>query len=646
MENTKPELASPGEHPDAPLAGDAGPVEACVSVSRKRPRVNVGMSDYKKLTSRSLYIDKTLIVKDILDDRDSGVFLFTRPRRFGKTFMFSTLKAFFEKPGSSSDVPATEDTSQLFQNREIWGCGEEYQKEQGKYPVISLTFKDCKASTWEKMYGQIYGVLQKAAIKHADILNSKLCDVRDLDFIRDLIDKKLLKAPNETTSDKPLEVPNETTSDKDLKAPAETTSEKHLEAAVEKTLDVLSTVLSKHYGVPVIILIDEYDVPLQQSFIHGYYDQAKEFYGNLLSNGLKDNTNLKYAFLTGILQAAQAGIFSGLNNLQVFSVLKKKYSTYFGFTEAEVKQLTQIYGREDKYPEICEWYDGYCFGGNRIFNPVSVLSYFDNDCEAGPYWLETSENALLPFFKDANNNVMTDLISIQNWHSGLKPIRKRLKLSLIYPDMGKNNSDLFSFLLMAGYLKAERVEWNKTGSYSCDLFLPNTEIEGIFQSEIIRRLLETDEDNSHELLQDLQSSMQQGDHLKMQEDLDMLLRDTVSYFDITQENSHHMLLLGLFTCMRDDYYISSNRESGYGRYDIQLEPKQEGDPGIILELKTLQGKKPKDLKKELNNAALDAIAQSKENRYDTELQKRGIHPIRIYGIAFWKKNVVVVKDSP
>ena len=355
MDNPKTELTSPSERPYASPAGDAVPIDTCVSVSKKLPRVNVGMSDYKKVTSRSLYIDKTLIVKDILDDSDSGVFLFMRPRRFGKTFMMTTLKAYFEKPGSASDVPATEDTSQLFQNRKIWACGEQYHEEQGKYPVIYLTFKDCKSSAWKNMY-----------IK----MESDRCDINDLIFIRSLIDKELSKDKAETS------------------------------------LAVLSRALFMHYGVPAVILIDEYDTPLQQSHFYGYYDKVKEFYGNLLSAGFQGNSHMKFAVLTGILQVPTGDLFRGLGNLRMFSVLDSEYREYFGFTEGEIRQITRIFDRENKYSEICEFYEGYCFGGKRIFNPWDLLNCIRDDFETGPYWLDTSDNDLVQLLTEADHDIM------------------------------------------------------------------------------------------------------------------------------------------------------------------------------------------------------------------------------------------------
>lgn len=587
-------------------AGGADSVPELESTPELIPVPSLSLSEYNMYTDRTLYIDKTLILKDILDKYpDKGIFLFPRPRRFGKTLMMTTLKSFFEKPGTAVDLPASKDTSLLFRNRKIWACGEPYRAEQGKYPVIHLSFLDANASKWEGLYTKICGLLRAEVSRHPEILQSDKCLSDDVRFMQKLLAEEL-------------------------------SSEE-----VQRTLKSLSRMLAMHYGVPAVLIIDEYDVPLQEGYLHRYYKKTVEFFRGLLTGGLKDNKHLKYGFLTGILRAAKAGIFSGLNNLEVFSVLNQKFTTYFGFTEEEVKQIARLYGKEDKYSELCAWYDGYLFGKSRIFNPWSVLSYFDNDCTPSAYWVDTSENTLLTkLLRKTPYNTMEELIQILNWEPGQDPVRKNLNISVIYPKLGSSDTDLFSFLLMTGYLKAENVENGPSHTYFCDLHIPNTEVRELFQDEIIGRFMKKSSRRDNQQ-SNLQSAMCAGDPSAFQDALVKLLLETTSSFDLVDENSYHMLLLGLCLNMHSQFIITSNRESGAGRYDIQLEPKRQGLPGILLELKVVK-EEIKRVNQVLNNHAKKAIDQALTYHYDVELKKRGVNPILIYGVAFYKKNAAVL----
>ncbi len=580
------------------------------SPPERLPVPNVTLSEYSLYTERTLYIDKTLMLKEILDQYpDKGIFLFTRPRRFGKPLMMTTLKSFFEKPGTAADVPASKDTSLLFQNRKIWAYGAPYRAEQGKYPVIFLSFLNANAATWEGLYTKTCRLLRIEVCRHPEILQSDKCLSDDIVFMQKLLAEKL-------------------------------SSEE-----VQGTLGTLSRMLSMHYGVPAILMIDEYDVPLQEGFLHRYYKKTVEFYRGLLTGGLKDNPHLKYGFLTGILRAAKTGILGGPNNLEAFSVLDPEFSTYFGFTEEEVQQIARLHGREEKYPELCAWYDGYLFGGNRIFNPWSVLSYFSNDCTPSAYWVDTSDNALLTeLLKKAPDDIIAELMQMLNWEPGQEPVRKKLNISVIYPKLGSSDTDLFSFLLMTGYLKAENVENGPQHTYFCDLHIPNTEVRELFQEEIISRFVK-----ESSLLDDqkdsLQSAMCAGNPSAFQEALEKLLLETTSSFDLLDENAYHMLLLGLCLNLHAQFMITSNRESGAGRYDIQLEPRRRGMPGILLELKVVKDE-IKRVKQVLSTRAKKAISQALTNHYDVELKKRGITPILIYGVAFYKKNAAVQLHPP
>ncbi|MBQ8563328.1 MAG: AAA family ATPase, partial [Firmicutes bacterium] len=291
----------------------------------------VGVSDYKKASEDYYYVDKTLLIKDFLDERPI-VSLFTRPRRFGKTLNMDMLRVFFEK--------TEEDTSVYFRDKEIWACGSRYREHQGKYPVIFLTFKDIKKETWEETYQAITWTISQEYKRHTELAGSSR--------IQDCAYYDRISSGNADQAD------------------------------LEISLYMLSKMLHDYHGVAPIVMIDEYDTPIQQGHVYGFYEKVVLFMRNFFSGGLKDNPHLSYGFLTGILRVAKESIFSGLNNLKVNSILDDRYGRYFGFTPEEVKKMTVYYGVPEKYEEICAWYDGYRFGQTEIFNPWSVINYFSN----------------------------------------------------------------------------------------------------------------------------------------------------------------------------------------------------------------------------------------------------------------------------
>ncbi|MBR2427994.1 MAG: AAA family ATPase, partial [Lentisphaeria bacterium] len=310
----------------------------------------IGISDYRLASTEYYYIDKTMLIKDFLDERPM-VSLFTRPRRFGKTLNMDMLRTFFEK--------SDEDTSVYFKNKKIWACGQKYRDYQGKYPVIFVSFKDVKCETWQDTYGNIYKLLQKEFERHLELLESPALNEYDKQKIKDFLDGKA--------------------DENDCMAAFAT----------------LSEMLDKHFCIAPIIIVDEYDTPIQQGYMRGFYDSVIRFMRNLFSGGLKDNKHLSYGFLTGILRVAKESIFSGLNNPKINTILENKYSQYFGFTPDEVKEMARYYKAEDKYDEICAWYDGYRFGKSEIFNPWSVINYFSNECEPRAFWQSTGNNEII-----------------------------------------------------------------------------------------------------------------------------------------------------------------------------------------------------------------------------------------------------------
>ncbi len=357
----------------------------------------VGVSNYCLASSEYYYIDKTMMIKDFIDERPLAT-LFTRPRRFGKTLNMDMLRTFFEK--------SDKDTSVYFRDKKLWACGQKYRNHQGKYPTIFLTFKDVKFNTWEETFAAIRDTFAKETQRHEELRESDKCDEYSKQIYKKLASGKV--------------------------------SEVELASAL---LD-LSKMLCKHYDIAPIIIIDEYDTPIQQGYVKGYYDEIIQFMRNLFSGGFKDNQCLSFGFLTGILRVAKESIFSGMNNLSINSVLDNKYSAYFGFTSDEVREMAEYYGAADKYGEICQWYDGYRFGKTEIFNPWSVISYFSNECEPRPFWVSTGSNDIIgEVLAGADAEIYSRLTSLVNGET----FTTFIDTSVIYPQIKSNPSSMTAF---------------------------------------------------------------------------------------------------------------------------------------------------------------------------------------------------------
>ena len=555
----------------------------------KRPAnlpLPIGISDYRRASTEYYYIDKTLMIRDFIDECPM-VSLFTRPRRFGKTLNMDMLRTFFEK--------SDEDTSVYFKDKLIWSCGKKYREYQGKYPVIFVSFKDVKANTWEDTLEIISGILSSEFSRHEELPNSWICVDSDKAFYSKIV--------------------NGTASVNEL----------------GNAFRILSKMLHEHHGVAPIIIIDEYDTPIQQGHMQGFYDDVILFMRNLFSGGLKDNKHLSYGFLTGILRVAKESIFSGLNNLAVNSILDKKYSQYFGFTAEEVRQMAAYYQAEDKFEEICQWYDGYRFGNTDIFNPWSVINYFRNDCQARAYWQSTGSNDIIgEILNEADESVYEKLHAILQGESFLTYI----DTGVIYPQIRNNPSSVYSFLLVAGYLKVLRSDTAFSSDYMCEVALPNKEIAFVYNKEILQKL-------SPILPPSTAISIQEAiytNNLKMlNEKLRTLLLQSASSFDTVGENFYHGLLLGLCAVMDNRYIITSNRESGEGRYDLALCPRDNTLPGILIELKYGKNCDTDQLKQ----LASSALAQIRDRMYDTEMTARGVTTVYKYGVAFCGKQVEI-----
>lgn len=545
----------------------------------------IGVADYRLASTEYYYIDKTLMIKEFLDERPM-VSLFTRPRRFGKTLNMDMLRTFFEK--------TAEDTSVYFRDKAIWQCGERYRSYQGKYPVIFLTFKDVKFTTWQETFQSIRELIAKEAYRHIELKDSDRCDA---------FDKKAFMRLQQGNAD---------------------------ETELANALADLSLALHKHYGIAPIIIIDEYDIPIQQGYMQGFYDKVILFMRNLFSGGLKDNKHLSYGFLTGILRVAKESIFSGLNNFVINSVLDNKYSEYFGFTASEVQQMAAYYGVADKYAELCAWYDGYRFGRTEIFNPWSVINYFNNGCEPRAFWQTTGSNDIIgEIIGVADAEIYERLTSLVNGKSFVTYI----DTSVIYPQIKSNPSSIYSFLLVAGYLKVLKTVPAFSGDFMCEVALPNKEIAYVYNKEILQKL---DKVIPMAAAISMQEALYSADSQKLKAVMQSLLANSVSSFDTAGENFYHGFMLGLCALL-SNAYVTSNREAGDGRYDIQLMPKNAVLPGILIELKAEKHADAEQLKK----LATVALKQINDKNYAADMQNHGVKTIYKYGVAFSGKKVEI-----
>ena len=353
---------------------------------------------------------------------------------------------------------------------------------------------------------------------------------------------------------------------------------------------------------------------------------------NLFSGGFKDNPHLAFGFLTGILRVAKESIFSGLNNLKINSILDEQYSGYFGFTRDEVQEMARYYHASDKYREICDWYDGYRFGSSEIFNPWSVINYFNYQCQPRAFWLSTSSNDVIgEILADADAEIYDKLTSLLNGES----ILTYVDTGVIYPQIKNNPSSVYSFLLAAGYLKAVRAELSFNGDYMCEVAIPNKEIAFVYKKEILERLREMIPQST---AISVQEALYCGDVASLQASLEKILLQSASYYDTVGELFYHGFMLGMTAMMDDRYIVTSNRESGEGRYDLQLMPRDRSLPGILIELKA--GKDCDE--QELKGLAEEAVQQIETRKYDTELTMNGVDNILKYGVAFCGKKVAIL----
>ena len=562
------------------------------------------------------YTDKTLLVKDIID---SGIqtILFTRPRRFGKTLAMTMLQSFFEIPTDKGQL-SEEDTSKYFRHLKIWQQGKKYTSEQGKYPVIMLSFKGVKASSFEENIYDMKKIIGTEYQRHEYLRESGSLNKVDKELFSSIADGK-----------------------------AE-------ESDYRMSLLNLSQFLYKHHGQKAIVLIDEYDKPIQtawESHDDDFYDKMIVFMRALMVNVLKTNPYLHKGILTGITRVSKESIFSGLNNIIVDTILDNRYSEYFGFTQQETDEMLSFYGIDDKKAEVAEWYNGYVFGNTEIYNPWSLLKYVESEGLALPYWVNTSDNKLVGDVLENIGNEDAEIL--KDFISG-GTITQSIDTNIIYPELEYNGEAAYSLLLQSGYLKSVGKTISE-GNILCTLKIPNREVQHIYLKEIVNRFLRTDMPRAVNAANSFSTAMLTRNAAEMQKTLQKLLLSTCSYFDLTEEKDYQNFMLGLLAASIYGYDIKGNREAGHGRTDIMMRPKTNTKnakrlPGIIIEIKHHEATDkeqadPKLLEKTLEKSAAEALEQIEKMAYIEELKSAGCSQIFKFGTSFSGKNAKVVSKS-
>ena len=532
--------------------------------------IPIGIENFEDIIKDNYYyVDKSMLIEDILVNR-AAVTLFTRPRRFGKTLNMSMIKYFF-------DVRNKDENRKLFEGLKIFGS--EYMREQGKYPVIFVSLKDLRADTWEDTFENLKSFISD--------LYAEFEDMREIMNKRDKIKFDKIFYEEE-------------------------------KGDYETSLKLLSNYIYKYYGKKVIILIDEYDAPIINAFDKGYYNEAINFFQVFYSSALKTNDSLKYGILTGITRIIKEGIFSGLNNLKVDTILNKKYSEYFGLLESEVIKMIDYFEMKYKIEEVKEWYNGYIFGDKRVYNPWSIINYVDNG-EIKAYWANVSGNTLLENMLDqAGEDVYTDLKRFTDGES----IEKYISDGTTIKSLLSNDDEIWQLFLYSGYLtKAkEQIEIDGTSEYTniYNLKIPNKEIRKYFGNIFLNRFFGTELKTSI-----LIKALESGDIKKFEKTLGEIMVNMLSHFDLDSEMEkiYQVFMIGLVGFLMGKYEIISNNESGYGRYDLAMIPIKSNEKAYLMEFKISKTEKSMTLKAE------EALKQIDEKKYDTRLKARGIKKI-------------------
>lgn len=555
----------------------------------ERKRLPIGISDYKEIIEDDYYyVDKTDFIRQILED-GSKITLLPRPRRFGKTLNLSTLRYFFEKTEGNVYHP-------LFEGKSIEGW-RDFEKYQGKYPVIFVTLKDCKGETYQAVLEQFSVALRKEYERHLYLLDDKLLDIDREQF------GKIL-------------------------------SQKATENILQNALGLLSKLLKAHWGITPLVLLDEYDTPIHVAYDKGYYDLMIGFMRNFMSTVFKDNTDIFRGVITGILRVSKESIFSGLNNMDVDTILDEAMCTVFGFTQEETDRMLDDFGLSSQKEEVRQWYNGYLFGGKTVYNPWSLLSYVHKGGALAPYWVNTGSDVLL------RHLVAEGPLQIRQGIEGLlqgDSLESVINDKLAFPDLLAEASNIWSFMLFSGYLKAYDPRKTADDLTEYTLQVPNREIRSVFHT-IIRNWINNGP-VKNDRLQLMLQALSENNMPIFQRLLNDFVVNTLSYYDTSgrdPEKVYQAFLLGMLVSS-GAYEVSSNRESGLGRYDILLRPRDLRKRGIVMELKLYDPMFDPSVDTVLDSA----LEQIEEKQYAATLRAAGVKDILKMAITFDGKRVWV-----
>ena len=541
-----------------------------VEEMRDKKPLPIGIDDFKTIIEADYYYaDKTKMIESLLDD-GAGVTLFTRPRRFGKTLNMSMLNYFF-------NLKNKEENRKLFEN--LYISKSKYMNQQGEYPVIYLSFKDIKALNWEKCY-----YLTRRLITYL---------YNEFEFLREKLNKKDLSDFDKVWLDEEG-------------------------ADWENSLKNLLRYLYEYHNKKVVVLIDEYDTPIVSGYNNGYKKEVLDLYRSLYSTVLKSNMHLQFSVMTGILRIAKEGIFSGLNNLKVNSIFSEKYSEYYGMTEEEVLEGLKYYNLEYEINDVKDWYDGYQFGNIEVYNPWSIINFLDNG-KLKPYWQGTAGNETINELLDrGNKEIFDDLEKLFRKEIVYKKIRD-------FTEFTDDINEIWELFLYSGYLTTSGEQKDKEHP----IRIPNREIMEFFEDRFIDRFT-----GNYQKFSDTIRYLRAGNIEKFGEILQNEVISSLSYFDTDKDEKYYkVFLIGIFVALMNDYVRLSERESGYGRADLILEPRKKENPGYIFEFKVANSEE------ELESYAEEGFEQIKEKKYDTELINHGVTEIIYIGLAFYKKKL-------
>lgn len=560
-------------------------------MNNQKKKISTGVEDFKEIIDKNGYlVDKTMMIKEVLES-NAKVTLFTRPRRFGKTLNQNMIKRFLEDEVTEQGDKI--DNSYLFDGLAISRCNEDILKHQQQYPVIFLSLKSAKQFDYDKSYESLIDEICKEFVRHSYVLT------KDMPARNRKIYERIMMGEGS-----------------------------YIEYA--KSLALLSEVLADYHGKNTIILIDEYDVPLENAYSRGFYDEMMGFIRSLFESALKTNPYLEKGIITGCLRISKESIFTGLNNLKVQSILSSHYSECFGFTEDEVKEILAYYGFSDKYDEVREWYDGYMFGSAEIYNPWSILSYIDEAQGEGgltpaarPYWSNTSSNSIVKeLIYEADNKTRNDLEMLMSGGTIAKPVHEDITYGYIH----SNQDNLWNFLFFTGYLKMKNT-YTDDGTVYLELAIPNKEVREIYKRTIKGWFDEKISNTDNTLFI---KALEQGDCEAAQKFINRLLTKAMSYFD-TAESFYHGFMLGLLSITKD-YRVDSNKESGNGRPDIVLKDESGSiDRVIIMEFKIAKSKK------QLESKCDEALEQIENRQYAEPFIYDDFDIIQKYGISFYDR---------